>query len=165
MVPLLALFILQQASCIPSIDPEKAIRSLAEAASIAKSVKSRYGQIIRDTILADRIQCQENQPACHNCTRKKLKCEYPAPRTLSALRSSFLYSPSPVTSVNLQSTPTVFTLTDMRLFHHYLLDAYPHLPVGNDSAWLTQVPLIAHHVSSLFFVSLLLADASNRINI
>ena len=25
--------------------------------------------------------------------------------------------------------------------------AYPHLPVGNDSAWLCQVPLIAHHVS------------------
>ncbi|CZR62609.1 uncharacterized protein PAC_12506 [Phialocephala subalpina] len=92
-----------------------------------------------------KIKCQENQPACHNCSRKKLKCEYPAPKTLSALRSSFLYSPNPVTSVNLQSTPTVFTLTDMRLFHHYLLDAYPHLPVGNDSAWLSQVPLIAHH--------------------
>ncbi|KAF8861135.1 hypothetical protein BDZ45DRAFT_740735 [Acephala macrosclerotiorum] len=92
-----------------------------------------------------KIKCQENQPACHNCTRKKLRCEYPAPKTLSALRSSFLYSPNPVTSVNLQSTPTVFTLTDMRLFHHYLLDAYPHLPVGNDSAWLSQVPLIAHH--------------------
>jgi hypothetical protein len=28
------------------------------------------------------------------------------------------------------------------------MDAYPHLPVGNDSAWLSQVPLIAHHVSS-----------------
>jgi hypothetical protein len=94
----------------------------------------------------DENQCQENQPACNNCTRKKLKCEYPAPKTLSALRSSFLYSPSPVTLVNLQSTPTVFTLTDMRLFHHYLLDAYPHLPVGNESAWLSQIPLIAHHV-------------------
>ncbi|KUJ10463.1 uncharacterized protein LY89DRAFT_656240 [Mollisia scopiformis] len=92
-----------------------------------------------------KIKCQENQPACRNCTRKKLKCEYPAPKTLSALRSSFLYSPNPVTSVNLQSTPTVFTLTDMRLFHHYLLDAYPHLPVGNETAWLSQVPLIAHH--------------------
>jgi hypothetical protein len=27
------------------------------------------------------------------------------------------------------------------------MTAYPHLPVGNDSAWLCQVPLIAHHVS------------------
>jgi hypothetical protein len=35
----------------------------------------------------------------------------------------------------------------MRLFHHFLMTAYPHLPVGNDSAWLCQVPLIAHHVS------------------
>jgi hypothetical protein len=34
----------------------------------------------------------------------------------------------------------------MRLFHHFLTDAYPHLPVGNDSAWLSQVPLIAHQV-------------------
>ena len=29
------------------------------------------------------------------------------------------------------------------------MTAYPHLPVGNDSAWLCQVPLIAHHVSIL----------------
>lgn len=36
-------------------------------------------------------------------------------------------------------------MTDMRLFHHFLLAAYPHLPVGNDNAWLSHVPLIAHH--------------------
>jgi Fungal specific transcription factor domain len=58
-----------------------------------------------------------------------------------------LYSSSPIASVNLQGTPTIFSLADMRLFHHFLIDAYPHLPVGNDSAWLSQVPLIAHHVS------------------
>jgi hypothetical protein len=64
-----------------------------------------------------------------------------------SLRGSLAYSSSPITSVSLQGTPTVFTLTDMRLFHHFLTDAYPHLPVGNDSAWLSQVPLIAHQVS------------------
>jgi hypothetical protein len=104
------------------------------------------------------MQCQENQPACDNCTKKNLECTYPAPRTLVALRGSAVYSPSPIASVNLQSTPTTFTLTDLRLFHHYLLDAYPHLPVGNDSTWLSQVPLIAHHVSTRRF---LLSCATN----
>ncbi|KAL2061575.1 hypothetical protein VTL71DRAFT_6952 [Oculimacula yallundae] len=104
-----------------------------------------------------KIKCQENQPACHNCTRKNLDCRYPAPKTLSALRDSVLYFPSPITSVNLQVTPTVFTLTDMRLFHHYLLDAYPHLPVGNDTAWLSQVPLVAHHNEYLMHAVLGLA--------
>jgi hypothetical protein len=93
-------------------------------------------------------QCQETQPACENCTKKNLNCSYPAPKTLKALQGSLLYASSPIASVNLQGTPTIFTLTDMRLFHHFLMDAYPHLPVGNDSAWLSQVPLIAHHVSS-----------------
>lgn len=104
-----------------------------------------------------KIKCQENQPACRNCTRKNLDCKYPAPKTLSALQGSAQYSASPITSVNLQVTPTVFTLTDMRLFHHYLLDAYPHLPVGNDTAWLSQVPLVAHHNEYLMHAILGLA--------
>jgi hypothetical protein len=44
-------------------------------------------------------------------------------------------------------------MTDMRLFHHFLLDAYPHLPVGNDNTWLTHVPLLAHHVGLLSIYS------------
>jgi hypothetical protein len=94
-----------------------------------------------------KIKCQETQPACENCTRKSIECVYPAPKTLAALRVSTTYSPSPIASIALQGTPTAFTLTDMRLFHHYLFEAYPHLPVGNDTTWLSQVPLIAHHVS------------------
>ncbi|KAE9363312.1 hypothetical protein N431DRAFT_357806 [Stipitochalara longipes BDJ] len=92
-----------------------------------------------------KIKCQETQPACGNCTKKNLNCSYPAPKTLKALQGSLLYSTSPIASVNLQGTPTIFSLTDMRLFHHFLMDSYPHLPVGNDSAWLSQIPLIAHH--------------------
>jgi hypothetical protein len=79
--------------------------------------------------------------------KKGLDCSYPAPKTLKALQGSLLYSSNPIASVNLQGTPTIFSLTDMRLFHHFLMDAYPHLPVGNESAWLSQIPLIAHHVS------------------
>ncbi|TVY14238.1 Sterol uptake control protein 2 [Lachnellula arida] len=92
-----------------------------------------------------KIKCPETQPACINCTKKKLKCIYPAPKTLLALRGSAVYSSSPIASVNLQATPTKFTSIDLRLFHHFLLEAYPHLPVGNTSAWISEVPLIAHH--------------------
>ncbi|KAG9228251.1 hypothetical protein BJ875DRAFT_477959 [Amylocarpus encephaloides] len=92
-----------------------------------------------------KIKCQETQPACANCSKIKLNCSYPAPKTFSALQRSALYAPTPVTSINLQATPTIFSLTDMRLFHHFLQEAYPHLPVGNDVAWTSQVPLIAHH--------------------
>ncbi|PMD12236.1 hypothetical protein NA56DRAFT_652656 [Hyaloscypha hepaticicola] len=89
--------------------------------------------------------CQETQPACENCSKKNIQCNYPGPKTLKALQGSLLYSSNPIASVNLQGTPTIFSLMDMRLFHHFLMDAYPHLPVGNDSVWLCQVPLIAHH--------------------
>lgn len=94
----------------------------------------------------------EEKPHCQNCIKRKLNCIYPTPKTLDELRSSALYSPSPISAVNLQATPHVFTLPDMRLFHHYLFDAYPHLPVGNDSAWLSHVPLLAQHVSMTLIV-------------
>lgn len=78
-----------------------------------------------------------------------MKCNYPAPKTLAELQLSTSYAPSPIATVTLQPHTSQFTLTDMRLFHHFLMTAYPHLPVGNDSAWLCQVPLIAHHVSAI----------------
>ncbi|CAG8981885.1 hypothetical protein HYALB_00013920 [Hymenoscyphus albidus] len=92
-----------------------------------------------------KIKCQETQPSCENCIKIQSSCVYPQPQTLSALHESSAYAANPVTSINLQATPVIFSLADMRLFHHFLQDAYPHLPVGNDTAWTTQVPLIAHH--------------------
>ncbi|KAL9620150.1 MAG: hypothetical protein Q9160_005265 [Pyrenula sp. 1 TL-2023] len=44
----------------------------------------------------------------------------------------------------MQATPTLFSLTDMRLFHHFITVAYPHLPLGNESVWLNDIPLFAH---------------------
>lgn len=110
-------------------------------------------------------QCQETQPACENCTRKKIQCKYPAPKTLSALQLSSEYSSSPVSAISLQSTPSTFTLTDMRLFHHFLMFSYPHLPVGNDAAWVNQVPLIAHHVNvTIFHHRMILISCLERIS-
>ena len=48
---------------------------------------------------------------------------------------------------NLQSTPTIFKASDMRLFHHFLMIAYPHLPLGNDSVWVRDIPTFSHSVS------------------
>lgn len=85
-----------------------------------------------------------------NCTRKRIECIYSTPKTFATLEKSDLYSVNPISSIDLQSTPVIFSLIEMRLFHHFLAHAYPHLPVGYDSAWVLQVPLIAHHVTSYY---------------
>lgn len=38
-------------------------------------------------------------------------------------------------------------MADLRLFHHFLITAYPHLPVGADKIWITVIPSFAHNVS------------------
>ena len=62
-------------------------------------------------------------------------------------QSSPITPQGPRQMVQLQSTPTQFSLNDMRLFHHFLLRAYPHLPLGADQTWINVVPAFAHHVS------------------
>lgn len=88
-----------------------------------------------------KIKCPENHPACHNCTKVKLDCRYPPLQVICAVESSSLERN------NLQSTPTVFDATDMRLFHHFLMNCYPHLPLGNDSVWTRDIAAFAHSVS------------------
>ena len=90
------------------------------------------------------LQCQENQPACHNCTRTNMSCKYPPPHVIKAIQKPA----SPVLETqNLQSTPTIFKASDMRLFHHFIMNAYPHLPLGNDGVWIREIPAFAHSVS------------------
>ena len=83
-----------------------------------------------------RIKCQETRPACLNCQRAKYACEYPQPAREFAPANNPIMQP--------QGTPTVFSLSDMRLFHHFLMRGYPHLPIGADGVWTLQVPAIAH---------------------
>ncbi len=97
------------------------------------------------------IQCQETKPECDNCVAKNLTCQYP---TLAQQRVKRVKTaedvgdgiPNSVILAPMQSTPTVFTMKDMRLFHHFLTQAYPHLPLGNEKVWINDVPKIAHHV-------------------
>lgn len=37
-------------------------------------------------------------------------------------------------------------MDDMRCFHHFLTVAYPHLPLGNDSVWVQDIPVFAQQV-------------------
>jgi hypothetical protein len=50
--------------------------------------------------------------------------------------------------LQLQASPTVFSLTDTRLFHHFLGTAYPQLPLGNDKVWVTDIASLSHSVGS-----------------
>lgn len=84
-----------------------------------------------------KVKCQENLPECYHCMRIGLACKYP-PRKEA---SSCVAGPS----MALQSTPTLFSMDDMRFFQHFLLFAYPALPVGGHEIW-KGVAQLAHSV-------------------
>lgn len=88
-----------------------------------------------------RVKCPETLPECCNCTRIGLVCEYPSTRTSPASWLAAISSPS----APLQSTPTMFTADDMRFFHHFLLHAYPPLPILGDDIW-RGVATLSHSV-------------------
>jgi len=46
---------------------------------------------------------------------------------------------------SLDSTPE-FSLTDLRLFQHYLVAAHPHFPVACEDIWLSYITPISHQV-------------------
>ena len=94
--------------------------------------KSRRGC---KTCKSRKVKCDENRPGCNHCKRLNLDCEY------SSTTSKELGSPSPA----LQSTPTIFTMEDLRFFHHFLLTAYPPLPLKGDAIW-RDVASMAHEV-------------------
>ncbi|KAL5382261.1 hypothetical protein DPSP01_006656 [Paraphaeosphaeria sporulosa] len=114
-----------------------------------------------------RIKCNEKHPECNHCIKAGLRCEYPANIIQTTQRS--LLSPNPQEMVNLRSTPGVFTMADMRLFHHFLITAYPHLPVGADKIWITVIPSFAHNYEYLIHSILALAashlDAVSSANV
>ena len=56
-------------------------------------------------------------------------------------------------------------MADMRLFHHFLITAYPHLPAGGDKIWVTVIPSFAHNVGplSLFHVQSILNKHGTKV--
>lgn len=85
-----------------------------------------------------KVKCQETRPECHNCVRFGLRCVYPVPQAL------VVSAPLPA----LQSTPGTFSMEDLRFFHHFLVTAYPPLPVKGDAIW-KQVAALSHQVRPL----------------
>ncbi|CAG9996286.1 unnamed protein product [Clonostachys byssicola] len=79
--------------------------------------KSRRGCL---TCKRRRVKCPEDQPECSSCVRLGLTCEYPLKNNPSA---------------PLQSTGGQFNLKDLRLFHHFVLHAYPPLPLHGKAVW------------------------------
>lgn len=43
--------------------------------------------------------------------------------------------------------PAVMSMTDLRLLHHFLIYATPHIPPGNTQVWTHEVAAHAHEVS------------------
>jgi hypothetical protein len=84
-----------------------------------------------------KIKCQETQPACGNCEKAGIVCEYP--KIVQQQPGSSIFRQP-------QAVNAAFSMTDMRLFHHFIVRAYPHLPVGADAIWTLEVPAFAHEV-------------------
>ncbi|OCK85355.1 hypothetical protein K432DRAFT_413347 [Lepidopterella palustris CBS 459.81] len=108
-----------------------------------------------------RIKCNEQLPECHHCAKAGLSCEYPANKIQAIQRS---HPPQgalgPPDGMRLKCNPGNFSMSDMRLFHHFLITAYPHLPVGSDKIWVTVIPSFAHNYEYLIH-SLLALSASH----
>lgn len=85
-----------------------------------------------------KIKCSELKPQCENCSKADSRCEYPR------LPDHALSLAAPMAA--LQTSPTLFTMSDMRFFHHFIVRAYPHLPVGADHTWTMEIPAMAHQV-------------------
>jgi hypothetical protein len=108
---------------LPPMAPAYARRVLA---SKKGHTKSRRGCV---NCKRRKIKCQENLPECQNCHRLGLVCEYLLPSITRA-------PAQPAPSKALSTIPAIlFDLNDMRFFQHFLLSAYPVLPLGGDEIW------------------------------
>ncbi|RMZ86312.1 hypothetical protein DV736_g6463, partial [Chaetothyriales sp. CBS 134916] len=118
-------------------------RKLAIGQTRRSHTKSRNGCL---PCKARKIKCGEEKECCHNCIVKGIGCKYRGAER-PKLEIRFVRAPARLLPLPVLPTrqPETLTLTDLRLFHHFLTAAYPHLPAGNDSVWLLEIPKIAEH--------------------
>jgi hypothetical protein len=148
----------------PGLSPESASASASASASGAElSVRIRRRPVPRKGHTKSRrgclnckrrkVKCQETLPECAHCTRIGLVCEYPdrRPRPAPEPSPSVIGSPS----APLQSGPPLFDGDDMRFFHHFLVTAYPPLPILGDDLW-RDVAALSHTVGTLYLSSCML---------
>ena len=115
-------------------------RTLAPNLTRRSHKKSRSGCF---SCKARKIKCQETRPACDNCVLKDLSCKYPNGKHISSRDNGPLNIARRPQPSSLSLTNDMFTMTDMRLFHHFLTMAYPHLPLGNEKVWVNEIPKFA----------------------
>ncbi|KAF9888562.1 hypothetical protein FE257_008494 [Aspergillus nanangensis] len=96
---------------------------------------------------ARKVKCPETRPACKNCMIRDLECVYPAEEVSERIIAPKRDFPSLVSTRQLSPHP--FTGDDLRFFHHFLLDARPYLPFGNEQSWKVKVPAYAHECPHL----------------
>jgi hypothetical protein len=67
--------------------------------------------------------------------------------------------PYPKPIVQLSNIPMsgMFSMSDMKYFHHFIMTAYPHLPIGADKVWINVIPAAAWHYDYLIHSMLALA--------
>ncbi|KAK3899422.1 protein RTM1 [Staphylotrichum tortipilum] len=126
-------------------EPSPAVQSQRPGAvPVRRHYKSRKGCF---KCKQRRVKCSEELPSCRGCRRLGLDCLYPQP-------------PRPVLSLS-PSAPShapdsPLRLGDLRFFHHFLVTAYPALPLGLDHLWQT-VAAMSHEYGFLAHAILALA--------
>lgn len=100
-----------------------------------------------------RLQCQETRPSCANCDRKHLACIYRKPEKDGPLLIVKQPSSRPQWS---SSSSSQFNMTDMQLFHHFLINASNMMPSERIEVWTMDLPRIAHQVRIIRHVLMLL---------
>ncbi|KAK0704984.1 hypothetical protein B0H67DRAFT_366930 [Lasiosphaeris hirsuta] len=96
-------------------------------------------------------QCQETKPACGHCAKGGLRCEYPTMPVVvhQVFLPSYHYHhhqgtrEANVKHYQPQHQIPIFTLQDMRFFQHFLVQCYPHHPIGSENLWLHEVPCLS----------------------
>ncbi|KAH7361216.1 hypothetical protein BKA66DRAFT_573564 [Pyrenochaeta sp. MPI-SDFR-AT-0127] len=118
--------------------------------------KSRLGCIV---CKRRKIKCQETWPSCANCVKRGSVCRYPTIFTEAQRDRVASELPRPRRLVQLSDTPPAFDSNDMRLFHHYMIAAYPCIPHDYEDIWIRDIPTISHENSYLMHAILALAGS------
>lgn len=101
--------------------------------------KSRGGCL---TCKRRKVKCDEVMPECGACGRLGLQCVF---ATKVQARDSSDASRQLAVLPTLSTDPTWFTLDDMRFFQHFLMSAYPSLPLDGRVIW-QEISQMAHEV-------------------
>ncbi|KAH7203069.1 uncharacterized protein BKA55DRAFT_531232 [Fusarium redolens] len=78
-----------------------------------------------------KVKCDEVIPECGPCRRLGLGCEY-SRAGRDAVAVTRAAPPAPTRAL---PAPGTFSMADLRFFQHFLVCAYPPLPIGGWSVW------------------------------